>query len=57
MKSLLTSSALAAALVAGAAQAEGQLSIYHWFEYIPQELLDKFAAETGITVTLSLIHI
>ena len=39
-------------LLAGAAQAEGNLSIYHWFEYIPQELLDKFAAETGITVTM-----
>ena len=39
-------------LLAGAAQAEGTLSIYHWFEYIPQELLDKFTAETGITVTM-----
>ena len=39
-------------LLAGAAQAEGNLSIYHWFEYIPQELLDKFTAETGITVTM-----
>ena len=39
-------------LLAGAAQAEGNLSIYHWFEYIPQELLDKFSAETGITVTM-----
>lgn len=39
-------------LSAGAAQAEGKLSIYHWFEYIPQELVDKFAAETGIEVTI-----
>jgi len=52
MKSLLTTTALAASLIAGGAQAEGQLSIYHWFEYIPQELLDKFTAETGITVTM-----
>ncbi len=52
MKSLLTSTAVAAALIAGGAQAEGNLSIYHWFEYIPQELLDKFTAETGITVTM-----
>ena len=39
-------------LSAGLAQAEGELSIYHWFEYMPQELLDKFTAETGITVTM-----
>ena len=35
-----------------AALAEGKLSIYHWFEYIPQELLDKFSSETGIEVTM-----
>ena len=34
------------------AQAAGNLSIFFWFEYIPQELLDKFAAETGIEVTM-----
>ncbi|MDE2790579.1 MAG: extracellular solute-binding protein [Paracoccaceae bacterium] len=37
---------------AGTAAAEGKLSIYHWFEYIPQELLDAFSAETGIEVTM-----
>ncbi len=42
----------ALALMAGTAQAEGQLSIYHWFEYIPQELLDQFTEETGIEVTM-----
>lgn len=42
----------AALLLAGAANAEGSLSVYHWFEYIPQELVDKFTAETGITVTI-----
>ena len=52
MKSLLTSTALALSLAATGAQAEGKLSIYHWFEYIPQELLDKFTAETGIEVTM-----
>ncbi len=51
MTRLLASAALAAAL-AGPALAEGRLSIYHWFEYIPQELLDKFAAEHGVTVTM-----
>ena len=35
-----------------ARQAQEKLSIYHWFEYIPQELLDKFSAETGIEVTM-----
>ena len=44
--------ALALTVAAGTAQAAGKLSVYHWFEYIPQELLDKFAAETGIEVTM-----
>ena len=48
----LCAAAVALALSAGTAKAEGQLSIYHWFEYIPQELLDKFTAETGIEVTM-----
>ncbi|KAA0916225.1 extracellular solute-binding protein [Aquicoccus porphyridii] len=45
-------SALALTLMATLAQAEGKLSIYHWFEYIPQELLDKFAAEYDVEVTM-----
>jgi len=44
--------AAVAALMAGPVQAEGKLSIYHWFEYIPQELLVKFTNETGIEVTM-----
>jgi spermidine/putrescine transport system substrate-binding protein len=51
MKKLL-STATAVALLAGGANAEGSLSVYHWFEYIPQELVDKFTAETGIAVTI-----
>ena len=51
MKKLLTTTA-AMAFSASAAMAEGELVIYHWFEYIPQELLDKFTAETGINVTM-----
>ena len=47
---ITTTSALC--LMAGAASAEGTLSVYHWFEYMPQELVDKFTAETGITVTI-----
>ena len=54
MKTILKVSAvaLAAMLVSGAAQAQEKLSIYHWFEYMPQELLDKFTEETGIQVTM-----
>ena len=48
----LGAAALAMALAAGVAQAEGKLSVYHWFEYIPQELLDKFAAEHEVEVTM-----
>lgn len=48
----LGASILAFTLAAGAAHAEGKLSIYHWFEYIPQELLDKFAAEYDVEVTM-----
>lgn len=45
-------SALALSFMATSAQAGGQLSIYHWFEYIPQELLDKFSAEHDVEVTM-----
>lgn len=51
-KYLGLATALALVLSTGTANAEGKLSIYHWFEYIPQELLDKFSAETGIEVTM-----
>lgn len=54
MKTLtkLGAAALALGLMGGTAQAEGKLSIYHWFEYIPAELLVKFTEETGIEVTM-----
>ncbi len=54
MKKLLKPSAAALALsvAANAAAAEGKLVLYHWFEYMPQELLEKFTAETGIEVTM-----
>ncbi len=52
MKRILIALALPLVLAAGAAQAQERLSVYHWFEYIPQELLDKFTAETGIEVTM-----
>lgn len=43
---------LAAAFAMGTVNAQEKLSIYHWFEYIPQELLNKFTDETGIEVTM-----
>lgn len=48
----LSTSAMALALLANTAAAEGDLVIYHWFEYMPAELLEKFTAETGIKVTM-----
>lgn len=50
-KQLLATSLIVLGLTAGA-QAEGKLSIYHWFEYIPQTLLDKFAKEHDVEVTM-----
>lgn len=47
-----TVSAAALCILAGAAAAEGKLVVYHWFEYIPQELLDKFSAEHGVEVVM-----
>ena len=54
MRYMLKAGMVAVALIfaASAAHAQEKISIYHWFEYIPQELLDKFAAETGIEVTM-----
>ena len=54
MKHLLktTVSAMAFSLFASAVSAEGKLVIYHWFEYIPQELLDKFAAQNDVEVVM-----
>jgi len=51
-KSLLGAAVLATALIASSANAAEKLSIYHWFEYIPQELLNKFTEQTGIEVTM-----
>lgn len=50
--SKLGAATVALMMSASAAHAEGNLSLYHWFEYIPQELLDKFAAEHDVEVTM-----
>jgi spermidine/putrescine transport system substrate-binding protein len=54
MKTMLKSitAAVAMSVAAEAAMAQEEVVVYHWFEYIPQELLDKFTAETGIKVTM-----
>ena len=55
MNNLFKSIALVFALsiaVGTTASASGKLVLYHWFEYIPQDLLDKFSEESGIEVTM-----
>ena len=52
MKKLLLTTALLG-LSALAAQAEGTLNLYNWGDYTSPELLEKFTAETGITVTVT----
>ena len=49
---ITTATAMALALAANAATADGKLVIYHWFEYMPKELLDKFASEHDVKVTM-----
>lgn len=39
-------------LVASGALADGELYIYNWTDYTSPELIEKFEAETGITVTM-----
>ncbi len=45
-------SAAAALMIAGSAQAEGELNLYNWGDYINPEVLKRFEAETGIKVNL-----
>lgn len=54
MRKFLFGSVAALALTASASmsQAAGNLSVYHWFEYIPQELVDKFSKEYDVKVTI-----
>lgn len=52
MKNLIMALAAVLAFAVSPAQAAGKLSIYHWFEYIPQELLDKFSKEFDVEVTM-----
>lgn len=54
-RALRTSAAaalLAVGLAAGPAAAEGELKIYNWFDYTPQELVDKFSEQYDVDVTI-----
>ncbi|MEM6945946.1 MAG: polyamine ABC transporter substrate-binding protein [Pseudomonadota bacterium] len=50
MKALLTGVALAALVGLPALAAEGTVRIYNWSDYIDEEILAEFTAETGIEV-------
>ena len=54
MRKFLLGGVAALALTASASmsQAAGNLSVYHWFEYIPQELVDKFSKQHDVKVTI-----
>lgn len=52
MKPLLTATALLL-LGTSLASAQGVLQLYNWGNYTSPELLEKFKAETGITVTVT----
>ena len=43
---------LSLVFISGPAMAEGKLNIYNWFDYLPQELIDKFSAEYDVEVTM-----
>ena len=50
-KTLLSTSALVAMVLAGAAQAQERVvNVYNWSDYIDEEILTEFTAETGIKV-------
>lgn len=54
MKKFLKTLSAAAVLSMASEAALGQeeVVLYHWFEYIPQQLIEQFTTETGIKVTM-----
>jgi len=52
MKTRATALAAAFALAAVPASAEGKLNLYNWGDYINPEVLDRFAEEFGVDVSL-----
>jgi len=52
-RSLFAAALFAGALTLGSpAWAEGKLNIYNWFDYMPQELIDKFSKAHDVDVTM-----
>ncbi|MCO4838277.1 MAG: polyamine ABC transporter substrate-binding protein [Oceanospirillaceae bacterium] len=47
----LTSLALATGLISGAVNAQEELNLYNWSDYIAEDTIANFEAETGIKVT------
>ena len=43
--------AFAGVLSIGTAQADGKLNIYNWSDYIAEDTIANFKAETGVDVT------
>ena len=54
MKKILNTFAVLLGLifVSGPVMAAGKLNIYNWFDYLPQELIDKFSTEYDVEVTM-----
>ena len=48
----LTLAACATPAATSAAPDAGKLAIFHWFDYVPPELLARFSADTGVEVTM-----
>ncbi|MGB1237773.1 MAG: extracellular solute-binding protein [Pseudomonadales bacterium] len=53
LNTLSTAILLAGGLFAGSAQAAGELRLLTWGGYAPQEVVDQFEKETGITVKVT----
>ena len=51
MKTRILLTAAAATLTAGAAHAQETLNVYNWSDYIAEDTIANFEAETGIKVT------
>lgn len=52
LTALMAAFVWAAMTFSGSVQAAGKLNIYNWFDYMPQELLDKFSNEYDVEITM-----